>query len=103
MVEGEPILVRGKTVPVAELMEGRLISSEEGRATLRYPVLPQFMNPRGVLQGGVYGVMMDTAMVIASGGITTVTLQTTLLRPVADGFVTVTAEVVRKGQRIAYA
>ncbi len=84
-------------------MEGQLIHREDGRSILRYPILPQFTNPRGVLQGGMYGVMMDTAMAVASTGLMTVTLQTTILRPISEGFVTVTAEVVRQGRRIVYA
>lgn len=103
MLEGEPVTIRGKTVPIADTMQGRLISSEEGRATLRYPVLKEFMNPSGTLQGGAFGVMMDTAMAVASTGLTTVTMQTTILRPISEGFVTVTADIVREGRRIIYA
>lgn len=70
---------------------------------MRYPVLQAFTNPSGALQGGIFGVMMDTAMAVAAAGLTTVTMQTTILRPVREGFVIVTAEVVRKGRRIIYA
>jgi uncharacterized protein (TIGR00369 family) len=106
MDEGEPITVRGEIVPVTATMEGRLISREDGRATLRYPILKQFTNNTGALQGGIFCSMMDAAMAMAaidSMNLATITLQTTILRPVSEGFVTVTAEIVRRGRRVAYA
>ena len=84
-------------------MESRLLSREEGRATLRYPVLEKFTNPRDVLRGCVYGVMMDTAMAVGSTGVSTVTMQTTIFRPASAGFLLVTAGIIRQGRRIVYA
>lgn len=93
----------GARVPISETLGAELIEHGEGRCVLRYPVLPEYTNPMGQLQGGMYGVMMDSAMAIAAGGIATATMQINIFRPVSSGWLTVTGEVVKRGKRILYA
>lgn len=92
----------GGAAPIWGTLGAELVERTENRAVLRYPVLPQYTNPQGQLQGGMYGVMMDSAMAVAANGIATATLQVSIFRPVSEGFLTVTGEVVRRGRRIMY-
>ncbi|HMO96050.1 MAG TPA: PaaI family thioesterase [Tepidiformaceae bacterium] len=93
----------GARIPIAETLQAEIIEHGEGRAVLRYPFLADYTNPMGQLQGGMYGVMMDSAMAIAAGGIATATMQINIFRPVSKGWLTVTGEVVKRGKRIVYA
>jgi uncharacterized protein (TIGR00369 family) len=94
---------RGKRVPVSETLGAELLEQSEGRARIRFPVLPQYMNPAGQLQGGMFAVMMDNAMAIAADGIATATMQFSILRPATGGHVVASAEVVRAGRNLIYA
>ena len=94
----------GRRVPIAETLQAELLSHGEGKASMRYPVLAEYTNPMGQLQGGMYAVMMDSAMAIACGGLATVSLQCSILRPALAGtFVLVTGEMVKSGRSIIYA
>jgi uncharacterized protein (TIGR00369 family) len=105
----EPILVGGQPTPIMDTLQAELIEQTEAadgqaaRAVLRFPVLPEYTNPMGQLQGGMYAVMMDSAMAVAAGGIGTATLQVSILRPATAGFLIVSGEIVRRGRRIIYA
>jgi uncharacterized protein (TIGR00369 family) len=94
---------RGKRVPISETLGAELLEHAEGRARIRFPVLPQYMNPAGQLQGGMFAVMMDNAMAIAADGIATATMQFSILRPATGGHVIASAEVVRAGRNLIYA
>lgn len=93
----------GARIPVAETLQAELVEHSEGHAVLRYPFLPEYTNPMGQLQGGMYGVMMDSAMAIAAGGIATATMQVSIFRPVTGGWLRVTGDVVKRGKRVVYA
>ena len=93
----------GARVPIAETLKAEIVEHGDGRCVLRYPFLPEYANPIGQLQGGMFGVMMDSAMAIAAGGIATATMQVNIFRPVTAGWMTVTGEVVKRGKRIVYA
>lgn len=95
--------VHGRTVPIAETLGAELLEHGEGKASIRYPVLPEYMNPAGQLQGGMYAVMMDSAVAIAADGIATATMQFTILRPATGGHVIASGQVVRAGRNIIYA
>lgn len=84
-------------------LQAELLSWEPGKAVVRFPVLAEYANPVGQLQGGMYAVMMDGAMSVAAGGIATATLQVSMLRPATAGFLIVTGEVIRAGRRVVYA
>jgi uncharacterized protein (TIGR00369 family) len=63
-----------------------------------------FTNPFGQLQGGVFAVLMDSAMAVASGGLATATMQFSIFRPAHPGMqLIVTGEVVKRGKSIIYA
>lgn len=88
---------------IAQELGAEILERSEGHALVRFPVQERFKIPTGVLQGGMYAVMMDMAMAVASdGGISTTTLQINLLRPAKAGHVLVRAEIVRRGRNVMY-
>jgi uncharacterized protein (TIGR00369 family) len=99
----EPFLVGGRPVPIAEELGAEIISHVEGRASIRFPVQDRHKNPMGILQGGMYAVMMDVAMAVASEGLATAAMQFSILRPASSGFVIASGEVVRRGRTLIYA
>ncbi len=88
--------------PVLLTLGGELVSRGEDRAVLRFPVKAEFTNPRGHLQGGIIGAMMDGAMAVAAAGLSTAAMQFSLLRPATGGWLTVSAEVVKRGRQLLY-
>lgn len=81
-----------------------IIERSEGKATLRWRVLEEYANPLGQLHGGMYAVLLDSAMSVAASGIATATMQFSLLRAAMPGTVLIiTGEVVKAGKRITYA
>lgn len=88
---------------IGEELNAEILERTDGRAVVRFPVEDRFKIPTGVLQGGLYAVMMDMAMAVAvGGGLATTTLQINLLRPATSGHVIATGEVVRKGRSVMY-
>lgn len=88
---------------IGEELNAEILERTDGRAVVRFPVEDRFKIPTGVLQGGLYAVMMDMAMAMAvGGGLATTTLQINLLRPATSGHVIATGEVVRKGRSVMY-
>lgn len=96
------LAINGRVAPISDTLGVELVSREEGRATLRYPVKAEFTNPMGQLQGGMYAVLMDQAMAMASGGLATATMQFSIFRSATSGFLVVSAEVIRRGRRLIY-
>ena len=92
-----------RRVPIAETLGAELLEVGEGRCRIRYPVLPGYMNPAGQLQGGMYAVMMDSAMAMAAEGIATASMQFSILRPATGGHVIATGHVIRAGRNLIYA
>lgn len=99
------------TPPSAELLGWEFVSfdPEEQAFTVRFDGKPGFVNPAGVIQGGILTAMIDDTMgpavVAASGGTRfcqTIDMHTHFLRPVAPGKVTCVARVVRLGKRIGF-
>jgi uncharacterized protein (TIGR00369 family) len=81
----------------------------EGEVVLRLPFDRKFVHVGGVICGQVFMAAADTAMVLAVTStldefkpMTTVTLNTSFLRPVGDGDVKVTARVLRRGRNLVY-
>jgi uncharacterized protein (TIGR00369 family) len=84
-------------------------SASADETTLRLPASPAFFHSGGVVCGQVLMAAADSAMVVAFsaalGGfrpMTTVTLNTTFLRPIASGDMRVIARVVRTGKSLLY-
>lgn len=99
-----PFAVNDLLVPIAETLGMELMERTEGKATLRWRVQEEYSNPLGQLQGGMFAVLMDSAMAVAAGGIATATMQFSLLRPALPGTVLIiTGAVVKAGARITYA
>lgn len=81
-----------------------LAERSEGRASIRWVAKEEFTNPFGQVHGGVYAILLDTAMAMAAGGLATATVQFSILRAAVPGMVlTATGEVVRSGKSIVYA
>ncbi|SAL65629.1 PaaI family thioesterase [Caballeronia telluris] len=77
--------------------------------TLRLPFSETLRHAGGVICGQVFMAAADTAMVVAIshvlGGfkpMTTVSLNTSFLRPVKTGDVLVTAKVLRRGRNLVF-
>jgi uncharacterized protein (TIGR00369 family) len=95
--------MRDRRVPIAETLGAELLEVGDGKSRVRYPVLPEYMNPAGQLQGGMFAVMMDTAMALACEGIATASMQYSILRPATGGHVIASGHVVRAGRNLIYA
>jgi uncharacterized protein (TIGR00369 family) len=102
MAETRPDALANGLPPVLRTLGCEVVERGEDRAVMRFPVKPEFTNPRGQVQGGILGSMMDGCMAVAANGLATVTLQFSLLRPVSEGPLTVSAQVVRRGRQILY-
>ncbi len=94
----QPFMIGSRPVPIATELGAELLERTEGRAVIRFPVEDRFKNPMGVLQGGMFAVMLDMAMAMASNGLSTASLQVNLLRPAMGGHVTATEGVCPPGE-----
>ncbi|AQG97407.1 phenylacetic acid degradation protein [Burkholderia sp. KK1] len=81
----------------------------ENTVTLRLPYSDHLRHAGGVICGQVFMAAADTAMVVvvsyAMGGfqpMTTVSLNTTFMRPVKAGDVLVTARIQRRGRNLVF-
>lgn len=89
---------------IFDTMKAEILESTDGHSRVRFPFQQRFTIPTGQLQGGYFGIAMDMAMAIAANGkLSTAAIQYALFRPVFEGTLTVTAEVMRSGRRILYA
>ena len=84
-------------------------STTEDTITLRLPYSDHLRHAGGVICGQVFMAAADTAMVVAVshvlGGfqpMTTVSLNTTFMRPVNEGDVLVTARIQRRGRNLVF-
>lgn len=92
-------------MPLTELLGMNLTSVELGMAVFEYEISPQHTNTMGTLHGGVLCAMADTAMgaafftVLEEGeSLTTLELKINYLKPVWQGKLIATANVVRRGR-----
>ncbi|SAK47906.1 phenylacetic acid degradation-related protein [Caballeronia glebae] len=81
----------------------------ENAVTLRLPYSEHLRHAGGVICGQVFMAAADTAMVVAAshvlGGfqpMTTVSLNTTFMRPVKTGDVLITAHIQRRGRNLVF-
>ncbi|SAK85971.1 PaaI family thioesterase [Caballeronia ptereochthonis] len=84
-------------------------SVAEGSVTLRLPYSDHLRHAGGVICGQVFMAAADTAMVVAishvMGGfspMTTVSLNTTFMRPIKSGDVLITARIQRRGRNLVF-
>ena len=98
--------------PIAELASSRLVSIGEGEAVFRCTPDQSWLNPLGLVHGGLLCTLLDSAMGVAvqstqpvGRGYATIELKVSYLKPVAfDGSeIEARGKVLRVGRRIAFA
>jgi uncharacterized protein (TIGR00369 family) len=98
--------------PIAEMASSRLISVGEGEAVFRCRPDDSWLNPLGLVHGGLLCTLLDSAMGVAvqstqpvGRGYATIELKVSFLKPLAfDGSdIEARGRVLRVGRRIAYA
>jgi len=89
---------------ILELLNPEIISREDGRVEMRFPVQQRTTIPGGQVQGGIVCSMLDMAMAFAKdGGLSTASLQVELLRPAKGAYLNVVGQVTQSGRRIIFA
>jgi len=98
--------------PVAQLTSSRLVSVGDGEAVFRCRPDQSWLNPLGLVHGGLLCALLDTAMGVAvqttqpvGRGYATIELKISFLKPVPyDGSeLEARGRVLRVGRRIAFA
>src|SRR5215472_15190848 len=94
-------------VPFARLLGIELIEASRGTATMRLAIRDELRQIRGLMHGGVTASLIDTvtAFAIVSAvpegeQFVTIDLTISYLRPISEGVVTATAQVLRAGRRV---
>ncbi|MEZ6001919.1 PaaI family thioesterase [Hyphomonas sp.] len=97
--------------PIAALLGWKLLEfdADKGWIKVGFEPKPDFLNPAGLVQGGMLVAMLDDtvgpAVIVASNGqayTTTIDLHTHFLRPVKLGPITTEATVTRLGRSVAF-
>ncbi|HJO24414.1 MAG: PaaI family thioesterase [Myxococcota bacterium] len=89
---------------IFELLNPEVVSKEEGRVAMRFPVQQRTTIPGGQVQGGIVCSMLDMAMAFAKdGGLSTASIQVELLRPATGAYLDVVGQVTQSGRRIIFA
>lgn len=103
---GKPM---GLSSPIGKWLNGILVEAGEGYLVAEYEVRPDFLNPMGVMHGGVYAVMMDDLMGAVVFSLdneflfTTVNLAVDYLSSAKSGEkVRLKAEVIKAGKNIIH-
>lgn len=98
--------------PIAEVAASRLVSVGDGEAVFRCRPDASFLNPLGLVHGGLLCTLMDSAMGVAvqttqpaGVGFASIELKVSFLKPLPyDGSeLEVRGHVLRVGRRIAFA
>lgn len=107
MIEG-----RVPPPPVAEMASSRLVSAGDGEAVFRCLPDESWLNPLGLVHGGLLCTLLDSAMGVAvqstqpvGHGYATIELKVSFLKPVTfDGTgLEARGRVLRVGRRVAFA
>ena len=92
--------------PFGQLLKMKIESVDAGKATLSMPFLFEFSQGAGLLHGGALTSLADTAVALACKSVlpvgtrfATISLESTFLAPVRQGYVTAHAEVVLSEKR----
>ncbi len=87
----------------------RVDKAQDGQAILTLPFSQDLCRAGGTICGQALMAAADTSMVLAIGSLsgefrpcTTVNLNTSFLRPVADGDVSVVCDVIKPGRRLMF-
>lgn len=96
-----------KQIPFVSLLGIELVDLEPGKAEVRLKVEDKHMRGGRFVHGGVTASLIDTVTAFAVGSLTespanavTVDLTIHYLRPIYDGEIKATANVVRAGKRL---
>jgi len=94
--------------PFAEHFELEVVSTEPGRAVLRFPYKREFTQYQGAVQGGVVVAYADAAMAVALAGtipegrdFVTTDLNVQYLRPILQGHVIARGFIEHMGKTLA--
>ena len=102
---------RAAAPPVAALLGWELVSvdPEAGTIEVAFTASEQFLNPVGVIQGGLLAAMLDDTLgpaLVATLGpgqfAPTTDLHVQFMRPARPGRLTGRGRVVRRGQQVAF-
>ncbi len=88
-----------------ELLGAEFVETGPDRVTLRCPVTPKLWQPHGIVHGGVYCALVETAASVAAalwfgerGDVVGVANHTNFLRAVRAGVLTAVATPVHRGR-----
>lgn len=100
-------------MPMGEVFSFELLEAEPGKVRARAKATERHYNPLGVVQGGFAATVMDIALGLVSitvlpdsaGGVSTIDLSVTYLRPVYEGtgWMIIEAEAVHAGSSVVIA
>ena len=95
--------------PLAEALHISNDGAKDGHATYRLRVVPEMLNPHGVLHGGAVYVMVDYSMggatmsVLPPGDIcATIEIKISYLAGVRDGTLTAQTSIIKAGRRVVF-
>lgn len=95
--------------PLAEFLHITNEGASGGRATYRLEVVPELLNPHGVLHGGAVYVMVDYSMggatmaVLPPGDIcATIEIKISYLASVRSGTLTANTSIIKQGSRVVF-
>ena len=95
--------------PLAEALHISNDGAKDGHATYRLDVVPEMLNPHGVLHGGAVYVMVDYSMggatmsVLPPGDIcATIEIKISYLAGVRDGTLTAQTDIIKAGRRVVF-
>lgn len=98
-------------VTLSDFLGRDIVFMAEGRSEVRFLIPDVFINLQGVLHGGAYATMLDTACGVAIrgaidmekyGGHSTLELKTSYLKAGLPGAYTAKGQVTRMGKSIAF-
>lgn len=99
------------TSPLGEMIGREIIRMEDGESEVHFTMDERWMNMQGILHGGAYATMLDTACGVAvrskldldvHKGHVTLELKTSYFKGGRPGKYVATAKVLRMGKRISY-
>lgn len=100
------------TSNMRELMGFEIVSMQDGESEVHFTMGEMWMNMQGVLHGGAYASMLDTACGVAArsvldmevySGQVTLELKTSYLKAGYPGKYVAKGRLLRKGKRVSYA
>lgn len=100
------------TSAMSELMGRDIVRMENGESEVHFTIGDIWMNMQGILHGGAYASMLDTACGVAARslldldvykGQVTLELKTSYLKAGNPGKYVAKGKVLRKGKRVTYA